>query len=214
MERNEPSRFIKQIGRSKDPTGVYANAALIKEIVGGLSCTDLLLAISNVRAEIAPSFKDQPAAKLPEIVNRKFNATAVCIVKRLFPSQASHCLRLHLGFGTHFLRAAWINYLWEQHRSDNDCPTQTRFIAEHLGHDMSFMSAKNYECVRVRRSTAPCRAADASLAVQHDTSGHDTSGRAGVSTISQRWTDDIPFSSSNAEEEEQQGQAAKRARHE
>jgi hypothetical protein len=212
LERSDCSRFIKQVGRSKDPTGIYANAALIKEIVGNLTCTDILTAINDVRTQIAPVFEGQPASKLPEIVNRKFNATAVCIVKRLFPSQASHCLRMRLGFGTHFLRAAWINYLWEQHRSDSDCPTQTRFIAEHLGHDMSFMSAKNYECVRVRRSAAACRPANATLAVPSE-----CSGRAGVSTIAERWQGEIPLATTNTEEEEEEesiAPMAKRRRHE
>ncbi len=197
LERSIPSRFVKQIGRSKDPTGVYANAALIKEIVGGLTCTDIISAIANIRKSIASTLEGIPAGKLAEVVNRKYNATAVCIVKRLFPSQAEHCLRMKLGFGTHFLRAAWVNYLWEHHRSDSDCPTQTRFIAEHLGHDMSFMSAKNYECVRVRRSASHGRPANAPLAVQ---AGRE--GCAGISTISDRWSEDVPFATVDPEEEE------------
>jgi hypothetical protein len=195
LERERPQSYIKQIGRAKDPQGLYANAALIKEIVGGLTCGDLLSAIASIRAEVQTSFDGQPHSKLPEIVNRKFNATAVCIVKRLFPSQAEHCLRLRLGFGTHFLRAAWVNYLWERHRSDSDCPTQTRFIAEHLGHDMSFMSAKNYECVRVRRSTSGSRSSNAAIAIQ------EPNGGAGEASVGTRWAVDVPVSASEPEKE-------------
>lgn len=217
LERKDADRYVKQIGRAKDPKGAYANAALIKELVGGVSSNDVLSAIKLVRMYVGEFLMDISPDKHAEVINRRFNATAVCIVKRLFPSQAAHCLTTKLGFGTHFLRAAWVNYLWEKHRSDSDCPTQTRFIAEHLGHDMSFMSAKNYECVRVRRTagTSGPQTPNVSVfkrrrAVEADASD---AGAGGLSTMVDRWSGDVPFSTVEPPcETKFAGQAPKRAR--
>jgi hypothetical protein len=126
-------------------------------------------------------------------------------------------LTVKLGFGTHFLRAAWVNYLWEKHRSDSDCPTQTRFISEHLGHDMSFMSAKNYECVRVRRTAGTCGAQAAAGFVSKRrravASDSGDAGTDGLSTMVDRWSGDVPFSTVEPPcEEDLAGPGLKRAR--
>lgn len=217
LERRDPDRYVKQIGRAKDPSGAYANAALIKELVGGVTANDVLSAIKLVRMYVGEYLMDVSPDKHAEVINRRFNATAVCIVKRLFPSQAAHCLTTKLGFGTHFLRAAWVNYMWEKHRSDSDCPTQTRFIAEHLGHDMSFMSAKNYECVRVRRAagTGSTQAADVFVSKRRravETETCDTAG-SGRSKMVERWAGDVPLATVESPgAEELVGPAVKRAR--
>ena len=197
FERNNPSRYIKQIGRAKDRNGEYVNAALIKEIVGNVTSQQLLECIHDVRAAASKLLCISLDSIQSDAVNRRFNATAVCIVKRLFPSQAAHCLSQRLGFGTHFLRAAWVNYNWEIHRSDPDCPTQTHFIAAHLGHDMSFSSAKNYECVRVRRTASTCGAPVACIPVadaraESPSRGGPGGGGAGQCKIEDRWDGDIP----------------------
>ena len=198
LERLDTERYIKQIGRAKDPVGAYANAALIKELVGGVSASDVLAAIGLVRKHVADIIGAVPANKQAELINRRFNATAVCIVKRLFPSQANHCIQKKLGFGTHFLRAAWVNYLWDIHRSDTDCPTQTRFIAEHLGHDMSFLSAKNYECVRVRRTAGASGSPAPQVIVSERRRAVEAETRkrraSGLSTMAERWKGDVPVS--------------------
>jgi len=218
LEREDSDRYVKQIGRAKDPKGAYANAALIKELVGGVTANDVLSAIKLVRMHVADYLRDISPDKHAEVVNRRFNATAVCIVKRLFPSQAAHCLTTKLGFGTHFLRAAWVNYLWETHRSDSDCPTQTRFIAEHLGHDMSFMSAKNYECVRVRRTAGASgpQTPAVSVSKRRRALAPDTcdTGASGLSTMVSRWDGDVPFSTiePTQSEEELAGRPDKRPR--
>ena len=217
LERQDADHYIKQIGRAKDPMGAYANAALIKELVGGVSANDVLSAIKTIRSCVGEYLLGVPPEKYAEVINRRFNATAVCIVKRLFPSQAAHCIATKLGFGTHFLRAAWVNYLWEKHRSDSDCPTQTRFISEHLGHDMSFVSAKNYECVRVRctagagGSQAPQipvrkrrRALEAEAGQRHSSTR---------SNLASRWDGDVPFATIEPPcEAEPAGPIPKRAR--
>jgi hypothetical protein len=217
LERKDADRYVKQIGRAKDPKGAYANAALIKELVGDVTSNDVLSAIKSVRMYVGEFLMGVSPDKHAEVVNRRFNATAVCIVKRLFPSQAAHCLTTKLGFGTHFLRAAWVNYLWEKHRSDSDCPTQTRFIAEHLGHDMSFMSAKNYECVRVRRTAGTCGSQTPNVVVSERrravaADASDT-GAGGLSTMVDRWSGDVPFSTVEPPcEKESAGPAFKRRR--
>lgn len=217
LERENAYRYIKQVGRAKDPKGVYANAALIKELVGGVLASEVLSAIKIVRKYVGKYLRGAPLDKHAEIINRRFNATAVCIVKRLFPSQAEHCLTTKLGFGTHFLRAAWVNYLWEKHRSDSDCPTQTRFISEHLGHDMSFLSAKNYECVRVRRTAGSCgpKAPDVIVSKRRRTVAPNTSDTraSGPTAMVDRWDGDVPFSTVEPScTEESAGPAPKRTR--
>jgi hypothetical protein len=136
---SDRERYIKQIGTIK----VASSGVLIRPLIGPMGCDFYLEAIAHVRRCVHGD---------NEISNTRINTTHHSklneLVDQLFTPQRLQAIDAGLSFGTHFLRACWVNVLYHDNRDRSGAPSMTKFIQNCLGHTSS-TSARHYEAVRL-----------------------------------------------------------------
>jgi hypothetical protein len=136
---SDPNRYIKQIGTIK----VASNDVLIRPLIGPMGCDFYLEAIAHVRRCVHGDGELSNTR-----VNTLHHPKLKELVDQLFTPQRLQAIDAGLSFGTHFLRACWVNVLYHENRDRSGAPSMTKFIQTCLGHTSS-TSARHYEAVRL-----------------------------------------------------------------
>lgn len=135
----DPSRYIKQIGNVK----VGSSCAYIRPLIGPMNCQFYIDAIAHVRDCVYSS-----GMLTNTEVNTRHHRILNRLVDSMFIPQRLQAIDAGLAFGTHFLRACWVNVLFHENRDKCGVPSMTKFMQLCLGH-VTTTSARHYEAVRL-----------------------------------------------------------------
>jgi hypothetical protein len=135
----DPTRYIKQTGSVK----VGSRCSYIRPLIGPMDCQFYIDAIAHVRECV-----HRPSTLTNTEVNTRHHRTLNRLVDSMFVPQRLQAIDAGLAFGTHFLRACWVNVLFHENRDKCGVPSMTKFMQLCLGH-VTTTSARHYEAVRL-----------------------------------------------------------------
>ena len=154
LERgNDRFKYIVQEGQSKN--NVNGIQTLIRPILrwkDGWEANDIVRVVESIRAAVEKEKGRSIASSRPTFWNNAYNGKLNRLLNSAFRAQKSFAKEHGLPFGTQFLRALYAFMMWESNKNLENCPSQTKFISDVLGHnDPSFDPSKHYECIRIKK---------------------------------------------------------------
>jgi hypothetical protein len=133
--------MVPLISDAAAPVVLGLRKALVDDYI-----TRLMMSANLTKAEVM----DMDQKTHGVYINNMFSKSVNNEVKRLFKSESEYCKENGITFGSHFLRALWVNVHAHNERLNPDAPSKTLLISILLGHEPDSMaSAKYYECIEI-----------------------------------------------------------------